>query len=63
MKENAKKDEGGEQGHQSLTQQVHTYIYSNSSLKRLGVCVRVVLYYIKALFVDSLFPDRVVRTK
>ena len=26
MKENAKKDEGGEQGHQSLTQQVHTYI-------------------------------------
>ena len=24
MKENAKKDEGGEQGHQSLTQQVHT---------------------------------------
>ena len=40
MKENAKKDEGGEQGHQSLTQQVHTYIYiySNSSLKRLGVC-------------------------
>ena len=26
MKENAKKDEGGEQGHQSLTLQVHTYI-------------------------------------
>ena len=26
MKENAKKDEGGEQGHMSLTQQVHTYI-------------------------------------
>ena len=26
MKENAKKDEGGEQGHHSLTQQV-TYIY------------------------------------
>ena len=37
--------------------------YDSLFFCNLQSSVRVVLYYIKALFVDSLFPDRVVRTK